>query len=145
MPLRYASDNPRATLLRTIQLWLLSNAGGTLWLLGYFAADRLDDYPIALLTGMLAAMVSLAVVPLVIPFFAVMCRFCAGWTRCYVALLGVVLFFLLANELLLLLLPVGSVLSLLELSLHYLGAALLTVGWLYGPARRTSSPPQSAP
>lgn len=125
-----------STLARTMLLWALSNVGGTLWLLVDFALERLNDYPIALLAGLVAAMVSLAIIPLVVPFFTLMGRCCSDWPRRTMALLGVSLFFLVANYLLLLLLPIDSLGSLLEMSLPYLGAALLTVLWLYGPAQR---------
>jgi hypothetical protein len=44
---------------------------------------------------------------------------------------------LVANNLLLLLLPIDSLASLLEMSLPYLGSAVLTVLWLYGPSARS--------
>ncbi|SNR41962.1 MULTISPECIES: hypothetical protein [Hymenobacter] len=125
-----------STLIRTILLWAFSNVGGTLWLLVDFSLDRLNDYPIALLAGLVGAMASLAIIPLVVPFFTIMSRCCSDWPRRTLALLGVVLFFLVANYLLLLLLPIDSLTSLLEMSLPYLGAALLAVLWLYGPAQR---------
>jgi hypothetical protein len=125
-----------STIKRALQLWLFSNVGGTLFLTAQFAADRLTDYPIALLAGLVAALVSLCIVPLVIPFFTLMTRFYSAWTRRSMALAGVTLFYGAANGLLLLLVPFDSLLSLLSLSAPYLAAALLTVGWLYGPARR---------
>ncbi|SNC75108.1 hypothetical protein SAMN06265337_2708 [Hymenobacter gelipurpurascens] len=134
--MHYHYSSVQATLIRTLLLWLFSNVGGTLWLLVDFSLDRLNDYSIALLAGLVAAMASLAIIPLVIPFFALMTRCCSDWPRRTMALLGVGLFFLVANYLLLLLLPIGSLSGLLEMSLPYLGAGLLTVLWLYGPAQR---------
>ncbi|QJX45890.1 hypothetical protein HMJ29_02635 [Hymenobacter taeanensis] len=61
---------------------------------------------------------------------------CSDWSRWTMALLGIGLFFLVANYLLLLLLPIHSLMALLEMSLPYLGSAVLTVLWLYGPAAR---------
>ncbi|TGD79033.1 hypothetical protein [Hymenobacter wooponensis] len=125
----------QSTFVRTLLLWLLSNLGGTLWLTIDFSLDRLADYSIALLVGLVAAMVSMVIIPLVVPFFAVMTRY-SDWPRRTMALLGVSLYFLVANYLLLLLLPVTSLIGLLDLSLPYLGSAILTVLWLYGPAAR---------
>ncbi|MET4106615.1 hypothetical protein [Hymenobacter sp. UYP22] len=131
----YATTS-HSTTVRTLILWLLSNVGGTLWLLLDFAAERLTDYSIALLAGMVAAIVSLAVVPLVIPFFTVMSRVKPGWSRRSMALGGILLLFLLTNQLLVLLSPVDSLRALLPMSLPYGVAAVLTVFWLYGPAQR---------
>lgn len=133
----YSYTSVQSTLLRTLLLWLFSNVGGTLWLLIDFSLERLNDYSIALMTGLVAAMVSLVIIPLVIPFFTLMTRCCSDWPRRTMALLGVGLFFLTSNYLLLLLLPIGSLGGLLEMSLPYLGAGLLTVLWLYGPAQQT--------
>jgi Na+/phosphate symporter len=124
-----------STFIRTLLLWLLSNLGGTLWLIIDFSLERLTDYSVALLVGLVAAMISLAIIPLVLPFFAIMTRY-SDWPRRTMALMGVGLFFLVANYLLLLLLPVASLSGLLDLSLPYLGSAIITVLWLYGPAAR---------
>ncbi|MDU0371923.1 hypothetical protein ACFPAF_16095 [Hymenobacter endophyticus] len=131
----YATTS-HSTTIRTLILWLLSNVGGTLWLLLDFAAERLTDYSIALLAGMVAAIISLAVVPLVIPFFTVMSQVKPGWSRRSMALGGILLLFLLTNQLLVLLSPVDSLRALLPMSLPYGVAAVLTVFWLYGPAQR---------
>ncbi|MBX0290889.1 hypothetical protein K3G63_10590 [Hymenobacter sp. HSC-4F20] len=125
-----------STITRAFILWALANLGGTLWLLLDFSLDRVDDYPIALMTGLIAALISLAIVPLVIPFFSLMCRLRVGLSRRSLALGGVTLFFLLANWLLEWLLPVGSSASLLSMSLPYWAAAMLTVLWLYSPGQR---------
>ncbi|MCA8831419.1 hypothetical protein LF252_12345 [Hymenobacter sp. BT728] len=133
----YATTS-HSTTVRTLILWLLSNLGGTLWLLLDFTTERLSDYSIALLAGVVAAVVSLAIVPLVIPFFTVMSYLKPGWSRRSMALGGVLLFFLLANQLLVLFSPVDSLVSVLPLSLPYGVAAILTVLWLYGPAKRVA-------
>jgi hypothetical protein len=126
----------QSTFIRTLLLWLISNLGGTLWLTIDFSLDRLTDYSIALMVGLVAAMVSITIIPLVLPFFALMTRCCSDWSRRTMALLGVSMFFLVANYLLLHLLPVHSLLALLEMSLPYLGSAILAVLWLYGPTAR---------
>lgn len=137
--LHYYASTSQSTIARTLVLWLLSNLGGTLWLLLDFATDRLEDYSIGLMAGLMGALVSLALIPLVVPFFTLMSGFRANWSRRTMALVGVTLFFLLANQLLLLLIPVDSLSSLLLLSLPYWGAAVLAVLWLYGPARRVAA------
>ena len=134
--LHYYAATSQSTITRTLILWLLSNVGGTLWLAFDFASDRLEDYSIALMSGLVAALVSLAMVPLVVPFFTLMSGLRANWSRRTLALSGVTLFFLLANQLLLLLLPINSLRGLLPMSLPYWVAAVLAVLWLYGPARR---------
>ncbi|OWP63914.1 hypothetical protein CDA63_06795 [Hymenobacter amundsenii] len=139
MTLPYTTAN-YSTITRTFVLWLLSNVGGTLWLLLDFAYERLNDYPIALMVGLTAALISLAIVPLVVPFFALMSRLQTDWSRRTVALTGIVLFFLLANHLLLGLIPLESVTDLLPFSLPYGIAAVLGVLWLYGPARHVATP-----
>ncbi|RSK51431.1 hypothetical protein [Hymenobacter rigui] len=136
--LHHYATTSHSTTIRTLILWLLSNLGGTLWLLLDFASDRLADYSIALMAGLLSALVSLAIVPLVVPFFTLMSGFRANWSRRTMALAGVTLFFLLANQLLLLLIPIDSLGGLLPMSLPYWGAAVLAVLWLYGPARRVA-------
>lgn len=137
--LHYYASTSRSTIARTLVLWLLSNLGGTLWLLLDFASDRLEDYSIALMAGLVGALVSLAIVPLVVPFFTLMSGFRASWSRRTMALAGVTLFFLLANQLLLLLIPIDSLRGLLPMSLPYWGAAVLAVLWLYGPAQRVAA------
>ncbi|SDX90522.1 hypothetical protein [Hymenobacter psychrophilus] len=131
-----------STIIRTLILWLLSNIGGTLWLTLDFAYERLEDYPIALMVGLTAALTSLAIVPLVVPFFVLMSRLQADWPRRTVALTGIILFFLLANQVLLGLIPMNSVAELLPFSLPYGIAAVLGVLWLYGPARHVAAPSQ---
>lgn len=137
--LHYYASTSQSTTVRTLILWLLSNLGGTLWLLLDFASDRLEDYSIALMAGLMSALVSLVLIPLAVPFFTLMSGFRANWSRRTTALAGVTLFFLLANQLLLLLVPVDSLRGLLPMSLPYWGAAVLVVLWLYGPARRVAA------
>ncbi|MBC8083827.1 MAG: hypothetical protein H7Z21_11500 [Hymenobacter sp.] len=130
------------TIVRTLLLWLLSNLGGTCLLglgFGFALTHRLNDSTIAITAGLLAAIVTLPLVPLAVPFFAVLSRYCPDWSRRSMALLGVGLFFLLANELLRFLLPFASLGGLLEMSLPYLATGLLTVFWLYSPGGKTST------
>ena len=136
--LHYYATTSHSTTIRTLILWLLSNLGGTLWLMLDFASDRLEDYSIALMAGVVAALLSLAIVPLVIPFFTFMGQVAGPWSRRSMALAGVLLFFLLTNQLLLLLSPVDSLQALLPMSLPYGVAAVFAVFWLYGPAQRQS-------
>ncbi len=143
MPASYTTAN-YSTITRAFILWLLSNVGGTAWLLLDFAYERLDDYPIALMVGLTAALISLAIVPLVVPFFTLMRRLQTNWSRRTVALTGIVLFFLLANQLLVGLIPLESLTDLLPFSLPYGLAAVLGVLWLYGPARHVATPEQPA-
>ncbi|WP_375435616.1 hypothetical protein [uncultured Hymenobacter sp.] len=127
-----------STIARTLLLWLISNLGGTLLLgVGFALTHRLNDSTIAVAAGMLAFLVTLPLVPLAVPFFAVLGKVCADWPRRSMALLGVVLFFLLANEVLHLLLPFATFLGLLEMSLPYLAAGILTVLWLYSSGGKT--------
>lgn len=123
----------RSTIIRTAILWLFGNLGGTLILGLCLSLNRLDDCTLALGAGLIAAIISLPLVPLGIPFFAVLGKTCRSWSRRSIALLGVVLFFLLANELLRFFLPFLTWSSLLELAVPYLIAALGTVFWLYSP------------
>ena len=118
---------------RTLRTWLLSNLGGTGWLVLDFCRDSPTDIAIPLIIGLMAALISLASVPFVIPFFALGQRLCTGWKCRLLALTGVVLVFALSNFVLLKLLPIGPVSSLLSVSHPYLGAAMLAVMWLYRP------------
>ncbi|UOG73994.1 hypothetical protein MTX78_17950 [Hymenobacter tibetensis] len=134
----YTSVQP--TIIRTLLLWLFSNLGGTFLLgLGFALTHRLNDSTIAVAAGLLAAIITLPLVPLAVPFFAVLGRVCSGWSRRSMALLGVTLFFILANELLRFMLPFVSLEGLLEMSSPYLAAGLITVFWLYSPGGKTST------
>ncbi len=134
MSARYAPLAATKATTRTLHVWLLSNIGGTGWLLVDFCRDNTTDYAIALVIGAVAALVSLACVPLIIPFFALTNRFCIGWFCRTTAVSGAVVAFFLANYLFLKLLPLGPLGSLLSISGPYLGAALLSVAWIYRPA-----------
>jgi len=135
-----SSTSIPSTITRTLVLWLLSNLGGTFLLgFGFALTHRLNDSTIAVAAGVLAALVTLPLVPWALPFFAVIPRFCPACSRRSVALLGVTLFFLAANELLHLLLPFATFWGLLEMSVPYLAAGLCTVGWLYSPSGKTST------
>ncbi|MDF7813392.1 hypothetical protein [Hymenobacter sp. YC55] len=130
----------QSTIARTLILWLLSNLGGTLLLgIGFALTHRLNDSTIAVAAGLLAAIITLPLVPLAMPFFAVLGKICAAWPRRSMALVGVLLFFLLANEVLHLLLPFATFFGLLEMSFPYLVAGVLTVLWLYSPGGQTST------
>ena len=118
---------------RTLTTWLLSNLGGTLWLVIDFCRDSPTDIGIPLIIGLMAALISLSTVPFAIPFFALGQRLCTGWHCRLMALMGVVAVFSLGNFLLLNFLPIGPASSLLSLSRPYLGAAMLAVIWLYRP------------
>lgn len=135
-----ASTSTQSTITRTLLLWLISNLGGTLLLGASFAlTHQLTDSTIAVAAGLLAAVITIPLVPLALPFFALLARFCPAYSRRSVALLGVTLFFLAANELLHLLLPFATFWGLLEMSAPYLAAALLTVVWLYSSGGKTST------
>ena len=135
-----SSTSIQSTITRTLLLWLLSNLGGTLLLgMGFALTHQLNDSTIAIAAGLLAALITLPLVPLALPFFALVTRFCPACSRRSVALLGVTLFFLAANELLHLLLPFATFWGLLEMSVPYLAAGLLTVSWLYSPNGKSST------
>ena len=118
---------------RTLRIWLLTNIGGTGWLVLDFCRDSPTDIPVPLIIGLMAALLSLAAVPLAIPFFALAQRHCAGWKCRLTALAVVLLGYSAGNYLLMNLLPIGPVSSLLSVSQPYLIAAVLSVIWLYRP------------
>jgi hypothetical protein len=122
-----------STVYRALILWFMSNLGGTLLLGAILASGRLEDASIALLAGMLAIIVTAPLVPLAVPFLALLSRLQPNWSRRSIAALGVTLFFVLAHQLLVLLLPFLSSVSLLEMTAPYLVAAWATVFWLYSP------------
>ena len=98
----------RAALKHTLTLWLISNLGGTLILAIKFSLDRLDDAIIALVSGAAAAILSLFILPLWIPFFSMLnCVECRR-VQYLVMLSGSVLFYFLANILLLCFFPLGT-------------------------------------
>lgn len=133
--------------MRTFMVWLLSNLGGTSVLALDFGLESPADFTIPLLVGFMAALISLAYVPLAWPFFALAQRICTGWRCQLLAVAGVVTVFGAANYLLLEWLPIGSFSTLLAFSRPYLGAALLSVAWLYRPqsARQPASAKLSRP
>ena len=131
-PTTTAPARPSA-LARTLYVWLFSNLGGTTLLTLNFGLEHPGDVAVPLLIGLMAALISLAYVPLALPFFALAQQACAGWKCRLMAVAGVTAVFGLANYLLLQSLPVGTLGSLLNISQPYLGAALLTVAWLYFP------------
>ena len=133
MPTSSLSAAHSTATARTLRTWLLSNLGGTGWLVLDFCRDSPADIAIPLLIGFMAALISLTSVPFAIPFFALGQRLCTGWKCRLLALTGVVLVFALGNFMLLKLLPIGPVSSLLSVSRPYLGAAMLAVMWLYRP------------
>jgi len=128
------STSPQATATaRTLSIWLLTNLGGTAWLVLDFCRESLADAEVPLLIGLVAAVLSLVAVPLAIPLFALAQHHCNAW-RCRLSALAVVLLgFCAANYLLMTQLPLGPVSSLLSISRPYLVAAVLAVMWVYRP------------
>jgi hypothetical protein len=109
-----------ATVLRALALWLFSNLGGTVMLGMILSLGRLEDATIALMAGLLAVIITLPLVPLAVPFLALLSRLQPGWSRRSIAMVGVTLFFVLANQLLVMVLPFLSSVSLLEMTAPYL-------------------------
>ena len=126
------TNKPSAT-GRTLTVWLLSNLGGTSWLVLDFCRSSPEDFAIPLVVGLMAALLSLATVPLAIPCFAMAQRQCLNWRCRLVALAAVLLVFALGNFALLHLLPIGPASSLLRFSWPYLGTALAAALWVYRP------------
>ena len=118
---------------RALTVWLLSNLGGTSWLVLDFCRDSPEDYAIPLVAGLMAALLSLATVPLAVPVFALAQRQCTSWRCRLLVLAAVLLVFALGNFTLLHLLPIGPASSLLRFSWPYLGTALVSALWLYRP------------
>ena len=118
---------------RTLAVWLFSNLGGTTWLVYDFCRYSPEDYAVPLVVGLMAALLSLATVPLAVPVFAVAQRQCTSWHCRLLVLAAVLLVFALGNFTLLHLLPIGPASSLLRFSWPYLGTALLAAMWLYRP------------
>ncbi|MCI1186574.1 hypothetical protein MON38_04030 [Hymenobacter sp. DH14] len=128
---------------RTLTVWLLSNLGGTAWLVLDFCRYSPEDFAIPLVVGLMAALLSLATVPLAIPFFAMAQQQCITWRCRLLALAAVLLVFALGNFALLHLLPIGPASSLLRFSWPYLGTALAAALWVYRPQpaqRRQAAP-----
>ncbi|WP_324676171.1 hypothetical protein [Hymenobacter sp. GOD-10R] len=121
----------RDSLKHTLSLWVLSNLGGTLILAIKFSLGRLDDVIIALVSGCVAAVLSLFVLPLWIPFFsAINCVECRR-VQYLVMLSGSVLFYFMANILLLCFFPLGTLDGVMELTFPYLLSAIVTITYLY--------------
>jgi hypothetical protein len=118
---------------RALTVWLLSNLGGTSWLVLDFCRYSPEDLAIPLLVGLMAALLSLATVPLAVPVFALAQRQCTSWRCRLLVLAAVLLVFALGNFTLLHLLPIGPAGSLLHFSWPYLGMALVAALWLYRP------------
>lgn len=137
----YASSPPPSATIRSLYIWLLSNLGGTGWLVLDFGFDQPTDVPIPLVIGLMTALISLAFVPLGIPLLALAQRACTGWRCRLIALAGVVAVFVLAHFILLQLLPIGPIESLLTVSKPYLVAALLATMWLYRPQPAKAAKP----
>lgn len=137
-------STPTSATARTFYIWLLSNLGGTGWLLLEFGLEHPIDISVPLAMGVMAALISLVYVPFAIPLFALAQRACTGLRCRLVALAAVVLVFGLANFLLLHLLPLGSLSSVISVSKPYLLAALLAAAWVYRPAaaQRLKARPQ---
>ena len=139
MSLTYSTTTASQSALgRTLWIWLLSNLGGTALLTLDFSFKYPTDLAVPLIVGLMAALLSLACVPLAWPFFA-MSRHACTELRCrLLALTGVLVVFAVANMALLHWLPIGPLNSLLSFSRPYLGAAVLAVAWLYRPRQRAS-------
>jgi len=121
----------RNALKHTFTLWLLSNLGGTLILAIRFSLDRADDIIIALASGAIAATLSLFILPLWVPFFSALnCVECRR-VQYLVMLSGSVLFYFIANILLLYLFPLGTLDGVMELTFPYLISAFVTITYLY--------------
>ena len=121
----------RTALKHTLTLWLISNLGGTLILAIKFSLDRLDDAIIALVSGAVAAVLSLFILPLWIPFFSMLnCVECRR-VQYLVMLSGSVLFYFLANILLLCFFPLGTLDGVMELTFPYLLSAIVTITYIY--------------
>jgi hypothetical protein len=127
---------------RTLLVWLFSNLGGTAWLVMDFCRYSPGDFAIPLVVGLMAALLSLATVPLAIPIFAMAQRQCTSWRCRLLVLAAVLLVFALGNATLLHVLPIGPASSLLRFSGPYLGTALGAALWVYRP--RPERQPQTA-
>jgi hypothetical protein len=141
MPTNYLSAAPSSSpsaLGRTLYIWLLSNLGGTALLVFDFGFKYPTDLVVPLVIGLMVALLSLACVPLALPFFMLSRRACNSLKCRLLALTGVIVVFAVAHFSLLHWLPIGSLSSLLSFSRPYLGTAILAVAWLYRP-RQTAS------
>ena len=133
MPTSTQLPSQPTTIGRTLTVWLLSNLGGTIWLVLDFCRYSPEDFAIPLVFGLMAALLSLATVPLAVPIFALAQRQCINWRCRLVVLAAVLLVFALGNFILPHLLPIGPASSLLSFSWPYLSTALVAALWLYRP------------
>ena len=133
MPTSARYFSPLTATGRTLLVWLCSNLGGTTWLVLDFQRYSPEDLATPLVVGLMAALLSLATVPLAIPLFAMAQRQCNSWRCRLVVLAAVLLVFALGNFTLLHLLPIGPASSLLPFSWPYLGTALVAALWVYRP------------
>jgi len=122
------------SLRKALSLWLLSNLGGTILLTVDFALDRPADFSIGLFSGLLAAVVSLAVLPLCVPIFTLLGKLPTCTARRTIGAVAVLGCYALANFFVMHHLPVVDLRSLLTMSLPYLAAALAAVYFLCEPA-----------
>lgn len=139
----YLPVQPSA-LSRALNLWLLSNLGGTCWLVLDFGFSSSAELVTLLVIGLMAALISLFFVPLLCLFLSLAHRTGTPWRCRTVAVLGVTLVFGLVNFVLLRLLPIGSLDSLLSVSRPYLGAAMVALVWLYAPQAARHKRPAAA-
>lgn len=130
----FSTPLPNYSLRKALSLWLLSNLGGTVLLTLDFALDNPADFSIGLLSGLLAAVVSLVVLPLCVPMFLLLGRLPTCTARRMLGAVAVLGCYALANGFALHHLPVVDMRSLLTMSLPYLAAALAAVYFLCEPA-----------
>ena len=133
MPTSAQLSTPLTATACTFLIWLLSNLGGTTWLVIDFCRYSPQDFAVPLVVGLMAALLSLATVPLAIPVFSLAQRQCTNWRCRLLVLATVLLVFALGNFALLSLLPIGPAGILLRFSWPYLGTALLAALWVYRP------------
>ncbi|MBW3128277.1 hypothetical protein [Hymenobacter profundi] len=122
------------SLRKALSLWLLSNLGGTILLTLDFALDRPADFSIGLFSGLLAALVSLVVLPLCVPLFSLLGQLPTCSARRTIGTAAVLGCYALTNFFVMHHLPVVDLRSLLTMSLPYLAAALAAVYFLCEPA-----------
>ncbi|MBD2724250.1 hypothetical protein [Hymenobacter armeniacus] len=136
---------PSSPLSSTLCVWLCSNLGGTAHLIASFGLEEPQDVQVPLAIGLLASLISLAAVPVALPFFALAQRASAAWPRRFRAAVGVLLAFGAANYLLLRGLPVGPPENLLAVTWPYLATALLSAGWRYWHVPAAGHMPRTQP
>ncbi|UOR05605.1 hypothetical protein MUN82_00550 [Hymenobacter aerilatus] len=122
------------SLRKALSLWLLSNLGGTILLTIDFALDRPADFSIGLFSGLLAALVSLLVLPFCVPLFRLLGQLSTCSARRTIGTVAVLGCYAVTNFFVLHHLPVVDLRSLVTMSLPYLAAALAAVYFLCEPA-----------